>query len=622
MAPPRATDASSALLEPLEPRDGAWWRDGRAVLRDVVGTVRLVASVDPWLLGLEVGAGLAQAGGNVALAWVGKRIIDAVVDASRGAHPPTAALRWVLLELCIAVLLAGLEQLRAFVGGVLLRSRLGLEVNLRILEKAANVGYARFEDPEFINKMTQARREASARPLGMVTACLNLLTQGASLAGFVALLWSLGPWSLLALVVSAVPPFVFELRYGRAAYELQRARTQRNRQAFYLEAVLTTEQSAREVKLFALGRWLIGRYRALHEEFHREERSLWGRRARALFAVRALSAGVFYGVFVVVVGRAAAGALTLGAMTLYLTVFRQGQSALDSALRSLTRLYEDHLYMSNLFAFLAVPEDEPDEPLEPAGSAPEGPPEVRFEGVSFRYPGSDRDVLQEVSLTLRAGETVALVGRNGAGKTTLVKLLTGLYRPTAGRILLDGVDVATLSPGALRRRVGVILQDFVRYQFSAGDNIGVGWLPAREDPAALAGAVSDAGAEAVVSRLPKGLATPLGRAFGGDDLSVGQWQRVALARAFMRKSGVLVLDEPTASLDAEGEHEVFLRLRDLKRGRTALLITHRFSTVRMADRIVVLEEGRVTEEGPHAELLARGGAYAAMFNLQAEGYRG
>jgi ATP-binding cassette subfamily B protein len=244
-----------------------------------------------------------------------------------------------------------------------------------------------------------------------------------------------------------------------------------------------------------------------------------------------------------------------------------------------------------------------------------------LENVSFRYPGSAKDVLSNITLRIAPGETIALVGKNGAGKTTLIKLLVGLFRPTSGVIRVDDVDVSTLSMSALRRRVGVIFQDFARLQLSMRDNVGVGWLPAREDDAAVSAAITDGGAREIVERLKDGMETPLGRAFGGDDLSGGQWQRVALARAFMRKSRILVLDEPTAAMDAEGEHEIFQRFRDLKKDRTAILITHRFGTVRMADRIVVIDGGRIVEDGTHDALMAVGGLYARMFSLQAEGLR-
>jgi ATP-binding cassette subfamily B protein len=278
--------------------------------------------------------------------------------------------------------------------------------------------------------------------------------------------------------------------------------------------------------------------------------------------------------------------------------------------------------MTNLDEFLAVPEEEPDaaEPLE-EGAPDDAPPSLSLEDVSFRYPGSAHEALSNITLHVAPGETIALVGKNGAGKTTLIKLLVGLFRPTSGTIRVDDVDVSTLSMSALRRRVGVIFQDFARLQLSMRDNVGLGWLPSREDDVAIRAAIQDGGAGEIVSRLPKGLETPLGKAFGGDDLSGGQWQRVALARAFMRKSRILVLDEPTAAMDAEGEHEIFQRFRDLKKDRTAILITHRFGTVRMADRIVVIDGGRIVEEGSHEALMMLGGLYARMFSLQAEGLK-
>ena len=501
------------------------------------------------------------------------------------------------------------------------RAPIDLRVNLLILDKALQVSHPHFEDPDFINRLTQARREASSRPYQVFVGATALGRDVITFAGYAALLLSLGPWALVALVASSVPSFVGEAYFGRLAFERASARTQRNRQLFYLEGVLSAEATMKEVKLFSLGRWLVGRYRDIHKGFQAEELQLSGRRARWQFGLATLSSAALYGAYLVIASRAARGAMTLGAMTLYLAVFTRGQALVQRALSSVARMYEHNLYMSNLFAFLGQPDDEPDEALtdvSPEESA--RPPSVRFEGVSFRYPGAARDALTDVTLSLEPGETLALVGRNGAGKTTLVKLLVGIYRPTAGRILLDGVDTATMSAAAVRRRVGVIFQDFVRFQFSLGDNVGVGWLPRREDRAAIDRALDDAGARDVVKRLPKGIDTPLGRAFGGDDLSVGQWQRVALARAFMRPSALLVLDEPTAALDAESEHEVFQRFRDLKAGRTALLITHRFASVRMADRIAVFEDGRLIELGTHASLLAADGTYARMFRLQAEGY--
>lgn len=591
-------------------------------LRNVASTLRMVASVARWRLAVYLTTQALGALGDVALAWVARRIVDAVVlAASRHGDEPSvrAALAWVGVEFAVVAAQKLLSQIEAH-QTALLRSELGLHVNVRILEKALDVSYPHFEDPDFANRMTQARREASSRPFSMFTGAVSLARDLVTFAGYAALLVTLGPWAIAALVVSSVPAFAGEAYFGRLGFERQSARTQRNRQLFYLEGVLTAEATVKEVKLFSLGRWLTERYRQIHLGFHAEEAELSRRRALWLFALTTLSSATLYGVYLVIASRAAHGAITLGAMTLYLMVFTRGQGLVQRALTGVARMYEHDLYMSMLFGFLSMESDEPDRELTDVADGKEPPPSVRFEGVSYRYPGAARDALTDVSLALEPGETLALVGRNGAGKTTLVKLLVGLYRPTSGRILLDGVDTSTMHPAEVRRRIGVIFQDFVRFQFSAADNVGVGWLPRRDDREAIERAVTEAGARDVIERLPRGLDTPLGRAFGGDDLSVGQWQRVALARAFMRPSALLVLDEPTAALDAESEHEVFQRFKELKAGRTALLITHRFASVRMADRIVVFEGGRVAEEGTHAALIAAGGTYARMFRLQAEGY--
>jgi ATP-binding cassette subfamily B protein len=592
-------------------------KDAVRVLGHARWTLGMVAAVDRGLIVALVVTQIFDALGIVAIAWVGKRIVDAVAY-SRSLR---VALTWVAIELALVAAKSLVSQLGGW-AQLVLRSKLGLHVNLLILDKAARVSYARFEDPAFVNAMSQARREASSRPLDLVNQVLAFGRHAITLAGFAALLWSLGPWAVLALVATALPPFWAEARHAREQFALQRARTLRNRKSFYLESVLTTEQTVKEVKLFQLARWLRDRYAEILLSFQVEELGLARRRAISAFALGLLATLALYGTYGWIVARTVAGAITLGSMTLYVMVLRQGQTTLQSALQAVARAYEDDLFMTNLAEFMAVPDDEPDaaEPLE-EGLPDLRAPEITLEDVTFRYPGGARDALSHVSLTIGAGETVALVGKNGAGKTTIIKLLVGLHRPTSGRILVDGVDVATMTMSALRKRVGVIFQDFARLQLPMRDNVGVGWLPARDDDAAIHAAIDDAGATEVVARLPQGLATPLGRAFGGDDLSGGQWQRVALARAFMRKSRILVLDEPTAAMDAEAEHEIFQRFRDLKRERTAILITHRFSTVRMADRIVVFDDGRIAEEGTHDQLIALGGTYAHMFELQAAGYR-
>jgi ATP-binding cassette subfamily B protein len=573
----------------------------------------------------------------VAIAYVGKRIIDGVVAAVGSGAGTAVPLLWVGAEALLMLAKSSVSELTS-AAQTRLRSALGLEVNTRILAKAINVSYRHFEDPHFNDQLAQARREASSRPLDAVRQLLVLARNAVTLAGYGALLAGFSGFALLALLGSTVPPFIAEARFGRRAFLLQRSRIFDSRQANYLEALLSKEESAKEVKLFSLSDLLLRRYRAAFERFHAEDSALARGRARSAVMLGGLSVGTLYLCYAWVVVHAAAGEMSVGSMALYLVALREGQGAFQAGLLAIARLYEDNLFMSNLFEYLAVPEDEPHEPIPLPGAAAastgeggsngdEGlpaalaaPPCIELDRVSFRYPAASRDSLVEVSLRIEPGETLALVGPNGAGKTTLVKLLTGLYAPSAGVIRMDGVDITTLSPAVLRSRIGVIFQDFVRFHFTVADNIGVGWLPEMANRDQIERAAAAGGVEEIVAGLPGGYAQSLGRWFGGEDLSTGQWQRLALSRAFMRRSPVLVLDEPTAALDAEAEAEIFGRFRALARGRTAILITHRFSTVRMADRIAVFEAGRLTECGTHAELLAADGRYARMFRIQAAGY--
>lgn len=559
----------------------------------------------------------------VAIAYVGKLIVDAVVASMAASdHPLGPPMTWIGVELGLILLTHLSGQFRG-VAAQLLRARLALHVDHIIFEKALTLSVQHFEDPEFMDRLERARRSSSWRPLEMITHGLRLVENLVTLTGYAALLASFSLYAVIALLLAGLP-FFAETRFAAEQYLIHKRRTPREREAYYLAQLLTSDYYAKEVKLFSLGGWLLGRHRALHEEFYEEDRRFAVKRGVAVTLLGTLSVGVFYAIYAIVVGETVVGAITLGSMTLYLTVFRQGQDAFRSAMSSIARAYEDNLYMNNLFEYLEIPSDDIAErgpaDLE-AAVLDEDPPSIRFEHVSFRYPGSSRPCLEDVSFEIAPGETVALVGPNGAGKTTLIKLLVGLYDLTEGAIFLDDVNIATLDKGELRARVGVVFQDFVHYHFSAAENIGVGWLPSRDDRDAVLRAARDAGATEVIESLPEGYDTMLGRWFGGEQLSIGQWQRMALARAFMRKSRVLVLDEPTAAIDAEGEHEIFERFHDLEHGATALLITHRFSTVRMAERIVVLDEGRVVEHGTHDALIAADGLYARMFNLQAEGYR-
>jgi ATP-binding cassette subfamily B protein len=561
------------------------------------------------------------------VAYIGKLIIDAVLAAhaaGAGARGPalTRAVRLVAVELGAVAAIAGCERVLTLVRQ-LVGLRLGIDLNVRILEKAEQLELRHFEDPEFYDKLTRARREASSRPLSLIQSNFQVVRYGLTLAGYMALLLRFSGWMAVAVLLATIPAFVAEARFSGAAFRLRNWRSPDSRRLTYLEYVLANDEHAKEVKLFGLGPLLLGRYKQLAETFFADDRRLALQRAVWGTALSLLSTAVFYGCYALIVVATVRGRLSLGDMTLYLAAFRQGQQSFQAVLSALGGMYEDTLYMSNLFDYFAIPIGAR-AALGPVGAvrAEQG---IRFEGVGFRYDTrtGDRWALRDVSVFVPKGQSLALVGENGAGKTTFIKLLAGLYEPTEGRILLDGRDLRTWDPRELRARIGVIFQDFNEYQLALRENVAFGSVDHREDELRVGRAVEQGGAAALVTSLSAGLETQLGRWFsGGVELSGGQWQKVALARAFMREEAdILILDEPTAALDAEAEHAVFQRFRALAAGRTTILISHRFPTVRMADRILVLEAGRVVEDGSHAQLLAAGRRYAQLFSLQAAGYQ-
>jgi len=580
----------------------------------VWGSDRLLTLI---LAALTLLAGLLPA----AIAYLGKLIVDAVVAASQSglASDRWAAFGYLALEGLAVAILAGSKKGLSLCQS-LLRALLGQTVNLLILEKALTLDLAHFEDSEFYDKMTRARREASSRPLSLVSRTFGLVQDSLSLLTYGALLLQFSLGAVLILVITAIPAFIAETRFAGAAFRLFQWRTPETRTQTYLETLIAREDYAMEVKLYQLGPLLLDRYRAIFAHLYAEDRDLTLRRGSWSYLLGLLSTAAFYGAYAWIVWETIAGRISLGDLTMYLVVFRQGQTTFSSVLSAIGGMYEDGLYLSNLYEFL-----EADIP-QPQGWAKRGPlpgDGIRFENVSFTYPGNLHPALRSVSFHLKPGQKLAIVGANGSGKTTLIKLLTRLYSPDRGRILLDGRNLQDWDLAVLQRRIGVIFQNFCRYQFTVGENIGVGDVDHIEDVERWQQAASKSTLRPFIETLPEGFFTQLGRWFNrGRELSGGQWQKVALSRAFMRTGAdILILDEPTAAMDAEAEARIFDHFRAATQDQIAILISHRFSTVRMADQILVLANGELVEQGTHAELLQADGRYARLFRLQAAGYQ-
>jgi ATP-binding cassette subfamily B protein len=553
------------------------------------------------------------------VAYVGALIVDAVVAAMRSLGGARHVVQLVALEGLLVAAIAAAQRGLSLCQS-LLRAQLGQRVNVMILEKALTLELQHFEDSEFYDKLTRARREASTRPLSLVTRTFGLVQNAISLASYAALLAHFSPWAVAVLLCAGMPAFVAEAKFSGDAFRLFRWRSPETRMQIYLETVLAREDHAKEVMLFGLGPRLLERYRDIFRRLYAEDRALTVRRDAWGFALGLIGTAALYGAYAWIAITAVARLITLGQMTMYVALFRQGQSAVSAMLAAVGGMYEDNLYLSTLYEYLEehVP--------RPSGTVLRGPhPQdgVRFEDVSFSYPGAEEPALEHITLHLTPGTSLALVGENGSGKTTLIKLLTRLYTPTSGRILLDGQDLADWEEGALRQRIGVIFQDFARYQMLVGENVGAGDERFFEDQQRWRAAAEKGRASEFIDSLPAGYQTQLGKWFrDGRELSGGQWQKIALSRAFMRtRADILVLDEPTAAMDAQAEAEVFEHFRQLARDRITILISHRFSTVRMADQILVLSRGRIVERGTHEELMQLNGRYAQLFSLQARGYR-
>ena len=527
---------------------------------------------------------------------------------------------YLIIELALFLLSTGLNHARRLIQQ-LIQLQLANRIRGEIIHKALNLDLAFFEHPDFYDRLQNARRESGYKPVDLINDTFLIVQNTITLISFAVLLLRFSPWLVIILLVTSIPAFIAETRFAEEGFRLLTYRAPETRQINYLSRLLTEDTSAKEIKLFNLGETLLARYMTLFEKFFHEDKSLALRRAVAGFSLGLIATLGFYGSYAWIVWQTVHGRISLGDMTLYLTIFRQGQSTFQGILSGIGSIYENNLFMANLFDFLGLKPQ-----MKVAAGTQKLPVPLRqgieFRGVGFRYPDSEEWALRDIDLTIHPGEKIALVGPNGAGKTTLIKLLSRLYDPTEGTILIDGIDIRELDPLDLRQRIGVIFQDFVRYHLAASENIGFGQIEALNRLEQIIESARKSGAHSIIENLPDGYQTMLGRWFhGGHELSVGQWQKIALARAFMRDAEILVLDEPTASLDAETEYEIFRRFQELTVGKMAILISHRFSTVRMADRIVVIQEGRIAEIGSHHDLLNQGGIYGHLFSLQAEGYR-
>ena len=557
------------------------------------------------------------------VAWVSARIVDSVLAAGRAHSAGNVdywpVIGWVLVEAATLVIITfchrGITLCQS-----LLKAKLSHRVNVMILEKALTLELTHFEDSEFYDKLTRARREASSRPLSLVMRTSGLLQNAIAIVSFSVLLAGFSPWAVVILLVGGLPAFFAETKFSGDAFRLFRWRAPETRMQTYLETALAREDHAKEVKLFDLGALFLGRYKAIYEGLYEEDRNLTIRRETWGFTLTLVSIVSLYGAYAWCATETVRGLITLGQMTMYIMLFRQGQAAVTASLGAIGGMYEDNLYLSTLYEYL-------EQPVEVStGTAVSGPdPDagVQFEDVEFRYPGSDRIAVTGITLQIKRGQSLALVGENGSGKTTLIKLLTRLYKPSHGRVLLDGRDLQEWDPAVLQRRVGVIFQDFVRYQLIVGENVGAGDVREFENKERWQEAASQGKAAPFIEEMPQRYETQLGKWFkDGRELSGGQWQKIALSRAFMRSDAdILVLDEPTASMDARAEAEVFEHFRSLMGKRIAIVISHRFSTVRMADQIVVLDEGHIVERGNHESLMKEDGVYSKLFTLQARGYR-
>ncbi|SET76833.1 ABC transporter ATP-binding protein [Hymenobacter actinosclerus] len=599
-------------------------RERFSALKNLPAFLRLIWQTSPALTLGNVALRLLRAALPVAMLYVAQLILDAIIGLSRQpaeARELTPVLTLVALEFGLAILSDALGR-----GVALLDSLLGdlfaNQTSIRLMEHAAELDLDQFEDSTFYDKLERARRQTLSRTVLMsqvLSQAQDAITMGFLAVGLVAF----NPWLLVLLLVAVVPAFLGESHFNERSYSLVHGWTPERRELDYLRQTGASDDTAKEVKIFGLSTFLTDRFRTLSDDFYAKNKALVVKRAGWGTFFAAVGAAGYYAAYVYIIMQAVAGAVSIGQLTFLAGSFARMRGLLEGILSRFSAVAEGALYLQDFFDFFQLqPRIRRDEsqPVRPfPNPIREG---FTFENVGFQYRNAEKWALRHLNFRLRAGEKLALVGENGAGKTTMVKLLSRLYDPTEGRILLDGYDLREYDPRELRQEIGVIFQDFVRFQLPAGQNLAVGRIEQQHNRPRIEQAAAQSLADSVIAKLPAGYEQMIGRRFnGGVDLSGGEWQKIALGRAYMRDAQLLILDEPTAALDARAEYEVFQRFKDLTLGKTAVLISHRFSTVRMADRILVIENGQFVEVGSHEELLAKGGRYAELFKLQAAGYQ-
>ena len=636
--PRQYSDADRISRDPLGRASKGTFTASNASLKERVGALRnlrpfaaMVWRTSPQLMAASLALRLVRALLPVITLFIGKLIIDDVVALVQMPHKPETLSQWLnsglldwlglllIAEFALAVLADILGRIVSLVDG-LLSERVSNSSSVRLMEHAATLDLEDFEDSEFQDQLERARRQTSGR-MTLMGQLLGQAQDIMTVASFVAGFIFFAPWLIALLLLALVPAFLGEAHFNAQSYSLDFGRTPERRELDYVRQTAASVDTAKEVKIFGLNGFLIDRYIRLANDFYAANRKLAIRRARWGGLFTTIGTIGYYLAYAYIAWRTLTGEFSVGDLTFLAGSFRRLRTLLEGLLTSFSTTAGQALYLNDLFSFFEV---EP-EILSPDNPRP-FPQPIRegfvFDDVGFRYPDAERWAVRHLSFELRAGEVLALVGENGAGKTTLVKLLTRLYDPDEGRILLDGHDLREYDLEALRGNMGVIFQDFVRYNLSAGDNIAVGKIVARGDSARIERAAMRSQADEVINRLPAGYQQMIGKRFkNGVELSGGEWQKIAIARAYMREAAVLVLDEPTAALDARSEFEVFKRFKELSSGKTAVLISHRFSSVRMADRILVLADGIVESAGTHDELMKQSGRYSELFELQAAGYR-